>query len=161
MTGITTGFSWAWMTIYSLDIWIWKNFLIKEQWLYYLIYILQSDTLTQVLYLKWIAKPVTSHCLLRRTRVLKDHMMDVYRRFFCPDNEECSNLMNLIQCLQIVISLVKDVVRARFIRNFFHCHRILSYHFGGNVAPVCLVYRHKQPLRSNPPRSVFNWMPVF
>lgn len=45
----------------------------------------------------------------------------VLQVFLCPDNEECVNLMNLIQHLKIVISPVKDVVRTRFIRDFFHC----------------------------------------
>ena len=44
---------------------------------------------------------------------------------FCSDNEVGFNLMNLIQHLEVVITAVKDVIRAWFIRDFNHRFRIV------------------------------------
>src|SRR5690606_5564530 len=54
----------------------------------------------------------------------------VFQIFLTSDNKICFYLMDLIEHHEVVVCSVKDVVGVWFIRDFFHCFRIVDSGFG-------------------------------
>ena len=60
-------------------------------------------------------------------RTLKSLVADLRLKIlFCSDNKVGFNLMNFIQHFEVIITAVKDVIRAWFISDFNHNYRICT-----------------------------------